>query len=193
MVALVLVILASAFKRLLLYEAAYGYTQLRLYSHVFMAWLAFAFAWFLITLWFQPDGLIPRTGDPEPRTGDPVARTGYSVPRMGYFPLGAFVAALGFVITLNLVNPDAFIARQNLARFQATGKLDVYYLAQLSDDALPTLIQNVDHLASADRQVLNENLGSRLEHMENITQWRRWPAFHLSRQRAYRLLVEWQK
>ena len=190
MVALVLVMLASAFKRLLLYEAAYGYTQLRLYSHVFMAWLAFAFAWFLITLWLQPDGLTSRTGDPEPRTGDPVPRMGYPVPRMGHFPLGAFVAALGFVITLNLVNPDAFIARQNLARYQAIGKLDVYYLAQLSDDAVPTLIQNVDRLASADRQVLNENLGSRLEHMQNITQWRRWPSFHLSRQRAYRLLVE---
>jgi hypothetical protein len=55
MVGLVLVILASAFQRLLLYEAAYGYTQLRLYSHVFMVWLAVTFVWLLATLWLRPD------------------------------------------------------------------------------------------------------------------------------------------
>ena len=50
MIALVLVILASAFQRLLLYEIAYGYTQLRLYSHIFMVWLALLFVWFLGTV-----------------------------------------------------------------------------------------------------------------------------------------------
>ena len=39
LVALVGVMLYSAFQRLVLYEAAYGFTRLRAYTHVFMIWL----------------------------------------------------------------------------------------------------------------------------------------------------------
>jgi hypothetical protein len=161
MVGLVLVILASAFQRLRLYEAAFGYTQLRLYSHLFMLWLGFAFLWFLVILWYQPDR----------------------------FAIGAFVAALGFLITLNLINPDAFIARQNLARYQATGKLDIDYLTRLSDDALPILVRNLDQVAGEDRGKLNDHLLARLNWMQSNSTWRRWPAFHLARWRAYNLLA----
>jgi hypothetical protein len=162
MVGLVLVMLASAFQRLRLYEAAFGYTQLRLYSHVFMAWLGFAFLWFLVILWYQPDR----------------------------FAIGALVAALGFLITLNVVNPDAFIARQNLARYQAIGKLDMYYLTRLSDDAIPILVRHIDQLGDADRPVLNDHLRTRLEEMQSSPTWRRWPAFHLARWRVHNLLAE---
>ncbi len=178
MVGLVLVILASAFQRLLLYEAAYGYTRLRVYGHVFVVWLGFTFVWFLGTLWFRPDR----------------------------FALGAFVAALGFLVTLNAINPDAFIARQNIARINSEASiatqlepgryqaaLDVHYLTRLSDDAMPTLLRNLDQMNYKDRQVLRDHLRERLERMEENTKWRKWPAFHLSRQRAYRLLVESQR
>jgi hypothetical protein len=165
MVGLVLVILASAFQRLLLYEAAFGYTQLRLYSHVFMVWLGFTFIWLLGAFWYRPDR----------------------------FALGAFVATFGFLITLNVINPDAFIAKQNLARYQTTGKLDVYYLTRLSDDAIPTLVLNKDQIASKDQQVLNDHLRLRLDRMETDTDWRSWSAFHLSRRQAYRLLVKSQE
>ncbi|MEM7033477.1 MAG: DUF4173 domain-containing protein, partial [Chloroflexota bacterium] len=119
MVALVIIMLISAFQRLLLYEAAFGYTELRLYSHVFMIWLALTLLWFLVTLW-----------SPKFRFG-----------------IGALVAGFGFLITLNLINPDAFIARQNLAHFEQNGtfekqsaldrydgarQLDVGYLSSLS-------------------------------------------------------------
>ena len=40
LVALVLVILASAFQRMSLYESAYGFTSLRVYTHWFMLWMA---------------------------------------------------------------------------------------------------------------------------------------------------------
>jgi hypothetical protein len=178
MAGLVLVILASAFKRMLLYEAAYGYTHLRLYSHIFEAWLAFTFVWFLITLWLRPQR----------------------------FALGAFAAALGFVLTLNLVNPDVFIARQNLARYLAGAtlevadlnrrpagdELDVAYLARLSDDAVPLLVEHLDRLTADDRAHLNANLHRRLNHMEEDTRWRRWPAFHAARWQAYQVLKDWR-
>jgi hypothetical protein len=48
------------------------------------------------------------------------------------------VAGLGFVATLGLINVDGFIASRNIARLQASGELDVVYLAQLTGDALPT-------------------------------------------------------
>ncbi|MEJ2266384.1 MAG: DUF4173 domain-containing protein, partial [Anaerolineales bacterium] len=44
LVALVAVILVSAFQRLLLYEAAYGFTRIRTYTHVFMLWLGLLLA-----------------------------------------------------------------------------------------------------------------------------------------------------
>jgi hypothetical protein len=161
MVGLVLVMLASAFQRLLLYEAAFGYTRLRLYSHVFMVWLGFSFVWFLGTLWYRPDR----------------------------FALGAFVAALGFLITLNTINPDAFIARQNLARFKVTGKLDAHYLTQLSDDAIPTLAKNLEQVTAEDRSILEDDFQARLEGRDSKKNWKKWPALHLSRRRAYRWLV----
>ena len=40
LVGLVLVMLLSAFQRLVLYEDAYGFSRLRTYTHVFMIWLA---------------------------------------------------------------------------------------------------------------------------------------------------------
>ncbi len=162
MVGLVLVILASAFQRLRLYEAAYGYTQLRLYSHVFMVWLALVFIWFLVTLWRQPD----------------------------WFAIGAFVAVMGFLATLNIINPDAFIVRQNLARYQATGKLDAYYLTTLSEDAVPALVRALDQTSGDEQTVLGRHLDHRLQRMDESTRWRSWPSFHLARRRAYALLAQ---
>ncbi|GAJ11141.1 unnamed protein product, partial [marine sediment metagenome] len=156
------VILASALQRLCLYEAAYGYTQLRLYSHVFMVWLAVAFVWFLVTLWRWPDR----------------------------FAIGAFVAALGFLVTLNAINPDAFIAGHNLARYGATGKLDAHYLTRMSEDAVPVLVLAIDQVTGDEREVLSGHLRYRLKRMEASARWRNWPSFHLARQRAYDLLAK---
>lgn len=164
MVLLVLVILASAFQRLLLYEDAFGYTQLRLYSHVFMIWLGFTFVWFLVVLWRQSKR----------------------------FALGVFLAVLGFLITLNALNPDAFIAEQNLVRYRTTGKLDLPYLTTLSEDVVPVLVRSRDWLAAADCRTLDDHLQHRLQQMEENTRWRNWPSFHLSRQRAYDLLADGQ-
>jgi hypothetical protein len=99
---------------------------------------------------------------------------------------------VGFLVTLNLVNPDAFIARQNLARYEATGKLDVYYLTWLSDDALPVLVDSAGQLAGEQRRTLEDHLRARLSRMQEDAGWRRWPAFHLARWRAYRVLEAWK-
>lgn len=160
MIGLLLVMLASAFQRLRLYELAFGYTELRFYSHVFMVWLVIVFVWFLVTLWGRPSR----------------------------FAIGAFVAALGFLITLNAITPDAFIARQNLARYQATGKLDTEYLTRLSDDAVPVLVSAADDLEADERQQLTDHLQQRLNRLERQQRRQSWPSFHLAHWRAYKAL-----
>lgn len=154
MVGLVLVILASAMKRMALYESAYGYTQLRVYTHVFMGALAGVLAWRALTLWWRPER----------------------------FAIGAFVGALAFLGTLDVLNPEAFIARHNLERSLAGQTvLDASYIVgSLSEDAAPELaasvLQNPEGtFAPAVRQTLCRYAVPRSEG---------WPAFHLARHRA---------
>ena len=168
LVALTCVLLISAFKRLLLYEEAYGFTEMRLYPHVFMVWLGLLLAWFVAALWLRP------------------AR----------FALGLLAAAFGFIITLNLLNPEAFIVRQNFARYERQGEaaftqgnegfssghveIDAPYLARFSDDAVPALIGIVDRLPEKERQVVEDRLLSLGRERHQASAWRRWQSFHLA-------------
>ncbi|HTX89667.1 MAG TPA: DUF4173 domain-containing protein [Anaerolineales bacterium] len=114
MVALVGIILVSAFQRLLLYEAAYGSSRLRMYTHVFMIWLGALLAVVVVL---------------------DILR------RERFFAFAALVASLGFAATLMLANVDGAIVRENVARAAAGESLDVAYLASLSSDAVPAMVQ----------------------------------------------------
>jgi hypothetical protein len=112
MVALVGVMLVSAFQRLLLYEAAYGFSRLRTYTHVFMIWLGL-----LLIAVVALDVLR----------------------RVRHFALASLLAAIGFAASLVIMNVDGFIVRQNVRRAEADRQLDVAYLASLSTDSVPAL------------------------------------------------------
>lgn len=113
MVALIAVILVSAFQRLLLYEAAFGFTRLRMYTHIFMIWLGVLLAVVVVLEILR---------------------------RERFFALMALLAAIGFAASLALVNVDAAIVRQNVARASQGKPLDVPYLASLSPDSVPALV-----------------------------------------------------
>ncbi len=105
----------SAFRRIALYESAYGYTMPRLWAQTFMVcvWIALA-----LTVWEIARGLDARR----------LARRG---------------AVVGAVALAALIywNTGAFVVRENVARFASSGKLDVRYLASgLSMDAMPSLL-----------------------------------------------------
>ncbi len=88
-----------------------------------------------------------------------------------------FSLVSGAVLLLGLaaVNPDAWIARHNLERFETTGKLDVAYLAGLSADALPTVLGH--GLPAAQRCELGDpGVG--------VSGTGPWPAWNLGRARA---------
>ncbi|HKP54353.1 MAG TPA: DUF4173 domain-containing protein [Chloroflexia bacterium] len=161
-IGLVMVLLASAYWRMLLYEEAYGYTHLRLYVQLFEIWLAITFVWLLVTLW---------------------------APKMR-FGIGGFIAILGFAATLNLANPDALIATENVARWEATGKVDIDYLTHLSEDAVPVLVQALDGKMGYQQEILRRTLLDRLRNMEANPGWREWQSFHFARQGAYDALVQ---
>jgi hypothetical protein len=152
MVGLVLVILASAMKRMALYESAYGYTHLRVYTHVFMVALAGVLVWRAVTLWWRPER----------------------------FAIGAFVGALGFLAVLNVLNPDAFIARGNLARAVDGYVLDESHMLSLSEDAAPELAA---YMARTPGSPFSRNVhGMFCRFTEPMPGG--WPAFHLARHRA---------
>ncbi len=172
LLALTAVMLVSAFKRLWLYELAYGFTRMRIYPQVFMVWLGLLLAWFVITLWLRPDR----------------------------FAVGVLIAALGFVGTLDVLNPDALIVRLNYQHHQTllaqqaepgstVREIDSSYLTQLSDDATPALIWLADQTSGPTRVAVETGLRDRLTRMQEEAGWRSWPSWHAARDRAYRLLV----
>jgi hypothetical protein len=112
LVLLVAVILFSAFRRLLLYEEAFGFTRQRIFPHVFMVWLAILLAALAVLEMLR---------------------------RQRRFAVAVLLAGLGFALTLPAINVDALIVRANAARSDASHQLDFQYLASLSPDALPEL------------------------------------------------------
>ncbi|MBN8638228.1 MAG: DUF4173 domain-containing protein [Anaerolineae bacterium] len=112
-VALTGVMLWSAHLRLSLYEEVYGYTHLRLYPHVFMGWLAVLYGFFLLMLFRV---------------------------RPNVFSLGVVICVIGYLGSLNLINVDYTIMRQNIDRYRAGHELDIGYLRNVSEDAIPALL-----------------------------------------------------
>jgi hypothetical protein len=113
-IGLTLLIVATAVRRLVLYEHAYGLTMLRLYSLLFAIWIGAALALFA--------GEISGLGG-----------------RRSWFPAAAGGCALAILVALNVLNPEAAVARHNLTRSNTSVPVDAGYLADLSDDAVPTL------------------------------------------------------
>jgi hypothetical protein len=143
-VALLGVIVASALFRMRLYVAAYGLTEARLYVTVFMLWLTVVFAWFAATVL---RGRRPR------------------------FAAGAVGAALASVLMLNVINPDAVIARSNLARAGGPARFDAAYVAGLSADALPVVFAALPALAAGDQCALGRGLRERWKGRRAGSDW----------------------
>jgi hypothetical protein len=167
LVALVAVILVSAFQRLLLYEAAYGFTRIRTYTHVFMLWLGLLLAAMVV---LESLGAVHRFG------------------------LTFVLVSLGFGATLNVLNVDAFIVRQNVARAVRGGQLDTAYLVSLSDDAVPALFSQFDIRPeiSPVRDQVGAVLACRSAFLSEQDRARPWPSYHASHARAARLFEDHQ-
>jgi hypothetical protein len=166
LVLLVLVMLVSAFRRLMLYEAAYGFTRMRIYPHVYMIWLGALLVGVALLEVLQ---------------------------RQRAVALAIVFVSVGFAATLNLLNVDAFIVRQNVARLaDVDEELDVAYLASLSDDAVPAMAAAFKDESLA--TLTHEGVGAalfchRYINEDRLDEARPWQSFHLARRRAARIYV----
>jgi hypothetical protein len=146
LIVLLFVVMASALQRMRLYQREYGLTELRLYATGVMMWLAVVFVW--------AAGTVLRG-------------------RRQLFAVGALVSGFAAIFAMNVVNPDALIARTNLDR----PRLDLPYLMNLSDDATPELVKSLPTLEPRLRIELADELASRPQSSD----WRTW---NWSRHRA---------
>jgi hypothetical protein len=167
LVALVIVILVSAFQRVTLYESAYGFSRLRTYTHVFIIWLGILLA---ATI------LLELTS------------------RLNAFALAAVIVAAGFTATLALLNVDALIVRQNIQLAQAGSELDSAYLASLTDDAVPAMAAAFQSAPAG--SALKEGLGVALVCHSSVYNpglkgdtRLPWQAYHLSRENARKAMA----
>jgi hypothetical protein len=138
-------------------------TPLRIFVRVFVVFLGLAFLWLAGTLWVKPER----------------------------FAIGAFVGLLVFLMTINILNPDAEVAAYNLAH--RGDDLATRYLYVLSNDAVPVLAEGLDDAQGLARMDIIYDLEARLKRLETDKSWRNWQAFHLSNWEAYTRLKALQR
>lgn len=157
-VALVMVMLVSAYQRLVLYEFAYGFSRLRTYAHVFLIWIGLLLVAVVVLEILHRERL---------------------------FAFAALIASLGFALSLSALNVDGFIVRQNVARAVSGENLDVPYLTSLSTDSVPAMVELLDSpsLPSSVHESVGAALACRL-HYRPLGPDTDWRVFTLSRWQA---------
>ena len=161
-IAAVLLLLGSAFRRVWLYEAAYGFTTARLYAQVYMCAVAVGLAMLSLEV-----------------AGD------FDTGRL--FRRAAAVATILF-IALIYWNHEAWIASRNMDRFASTGKLDVAYLTRgLSPDAIPAIAERLPSLPEPMRSDLRRAARERYA-VRSEGRQRTWFEWNLASSRARQAL-----
>jgi hypothetical protein len=175
LIALLGAIIFSAVMRMRLYTHYYGLTEDRVYALVFMGWLAVVVVWLAVTVlrgWGRP------------------------------FVAGAAVSGLVILAALNIVAPDALIARVNIERAarapnSASPPLDLVHVAKLSGEATELAVaailssENVDSTLRCEAaRVLLDRWGrlSRAAQRSRLpASWRTWNAGEVA---AVRVVAE---
>lgn len=154
-IALTLAIVVVAFRRLALYEDAYGLTMLRLYCSI---------AAVLI--------------------GVVLVLVGASLAGVGrgraWLPGAIGGLGLAVLLGLNVVNPEAIVVRHNLGRDPAAVAPDPAYLADLSDDAVPAIVALLPTLDLKTQDALRAAVGC----VDANDAFRGWAAANLSKSHA---------
>ena len=110
-----LVIIFSAYTRFSVYIDGYGLTFSRFLVFIFLFWICFAFLNFLYKIFKEKDE--------------------------SFFLLAMFCFSILFWGAINIINPDAYIARKNIERLSQGKHLDSFYLYNLSKDAIPEMVK----------------------------------------------------
>jgi hypothetical protein len=107
--------------------------------------------------------------------------------------LAMLLAALGFIVSINLLNVDSFIVKQNIQReirgvndkafAQGRADLDAQYFLDLSDDAIPPLV--AAYRTKSTPVPVKEKIGASLACFRYIrnqdSREYSWQSFHFAR------------
>ena len=151
-------------QRILLYEDAYGYTALRLYSHAFMLKLGVVCLLFLAALLSD---------------------------RRQWLTFSTLFSLLVGLASLGALSPDRLMAEQNLQRYALGRPLDATHLTTLSADAAPIVLRAYDLATARGDETLRAALGSglhrRLVLLDEASQ-APWTSHNLARAAAHAAL-----
>jgi len=160
LVALLIVMLISAYQRLNLYEAAYGFSRLRTYTHVFLIWIGLLLITTIVLEILRKERM---------------------------FAFAMLIASLGFAASLPILNVDAFIVNQNIQR-DTNGSdakdLDSQYFIELSDDAIPPLVSALQDSTLPDSVHQKVTAALACIRYNRSTSKYTWQSFRLSRLNA---------
>ena len=98
------VMLSSAFIRLSMYEAAYGFTFIRVMAHSFMIFLVVIYMYTLFKIWIE---------------------------KLSLFHF-YFISSLIYYTAMNMIDVEKIVVENNIDRYEQSGKIDLYYLNSLS-------------------------------------------------------------
>jgi hypothetical protein len=149
-----LVVVISALWRMDVYEQAYGFTRLRVLVSAFELWLGGLIVLIMIA------GVVPVTR---------------------WLPRAAVALWVATLLGLAVLNPDRFIAEQNVARYADHSNSDIWYLSTLSADAVPAL----DKLPQGARECALSQISYDLR--DDPDDWRGW---NVARSEARKLLPQ---
>jgi len=157
--AITIMLLVSSFYRMALYNNEYGFTELRILVVIF---LIFEAVGLLVTFYYI---IKPK------------------------FNIIAFysVVCLIFYLTVNVINLDYIIAKENIDMHYEGKDLDVHYLYRLSADAAPQMKRLLD-----DKDIFIQRMAQ--DYFEKIdyqaTYTKDWRSFNLSRNNALKIINE---
>jgi len=140
------IVLVSAFRRVILYEQAYGYTTARVFAQGYMIVMALSLGALALEI---------TSGHISVAFGRRVAEI-----------------ALGVFTVLVFWNFEAWIVNSNIDRAATTGKFDARYTRQLSSDAIPTLVDRLTEIPAAQRDSVMLRLGC--ERLPGDRRWFEW-------------------
>ncbi len=132
---LTLVIAAISLQRLSLYVGSFGLTPLRVWALAGAGAVAVAIVMFGVSI------------------------AGFRAER-SWYPGAVLMLGVALVLGLNVANPEAIVAEYNMNH---SAVLDTYSLTNLSDDAVTTIIAELDTLPQAERADVTSRLCVRLD------------------------------
>jgi hypothetical protein len=147
------IMLSSAFLRLSMYEEAYGFTFTRVLVHSFMIFLVVIFTYTLVKIWVEKVSLF-------------------------HF---YFITSLIYYTAITVIDLDKIVMKENMNRYETSGKIDVHYLNNLSYRGVLGLID----LYETDKNIPDLKTILLERKKEALADDRPWQSYNLKREQAF--------